>query len=70
MADEKGTLFHTHIFVVFSSRVRFSMIKRYFPEAHIEKCRSTISDNVAYVSKSGKWENDSKQRAHGKGIPF
>ena len=61
MADEKGTLFHTHIFVVFSSRVRFSMIKRYFPEAHIEKCRSTISDNVAYVSKSGKWENDSKQ---------
>ena len=61
MADEKGTLFHTHIFVVFSSRVRFSMIKRYFKEAHIEKCRGTISDNIAYVSKSGKWENDSKQ---------
>lgn len=61
MEDEKGTLFHTHIFVVFSSRVRFSMIKRYFPESHIERCRGTISDNVAYVSKSGKWENDSKQ---------
>ena len=49
MADEKGALFHTHIFVIFSSRVRFSMIKRYFPEAHIERCRGTVSDNVAYV---------------------
>lgn len=60
MADEQGSLFHTHIFVVFSSRVRFSMIKRYFPEAHIEKCRGTISDNVAYVKKAGKWEHDLK----------
>lgn len=61
MADEKGTMFHTHIFVVFSSRVRFSMIKRYFPEAHIESCKGTISDNVSYINKAGKWENASKQ---------
>lgn len=58
MADEEGSCFHTHIFVVFSSRVRFSMIKRYFPEAHIEKCRGTVSDNVNYIKKSGKWELD------------
>lgn len=60
LSDEQGSLFHTHIFVVFSSRVRFSMIKRYFPEAHIEKCKGSISDNVAYVKKSGKWENHLK----------
>lgn len=58
MADEQGSLFHTHIFVVFASRVRFSMIKRYFPEAHIEKCRGSVSDNVNYIKKSGKWELD------------
>lgn len=60
MSDEKGTLFHTHIFVVFSSRVRFSMIKRYFPEAHIEKCNGSISDNISYINKTGKWEHDEK----------
>lgn len=62
MADEQGTQFHTHIFVVFTSRVRFSMLKRYIPEAHIEKCKGSVSDNVNYVKKTGKWENDvSKQ---------
>lgn len=62
MADEQGSMHHTHIFVAFSSRVRFSMIKRYFPEAHIEKCKGTISDNVNYIKKSGKWADDiSKQ---------
>lgn len=60
MADEKGSMFHTHILAVFSSRVRFSMIKRYFPEAHVDRCRGTISDNVAYINKTGKWEHDSK----------
>ena len=39
MADEQGSCYHTHIFVVFASRVRFSMVKRYFEEAHIEKCK-------------------------------
>lgn len=58
LADEKGTLFHTHVFVIFSSRVRFSMIKRYFSEAHIEKCKGTISDNVLYIKKAGKWETE------------
>lgn len=58
MADEQGTQFHTHVFVVFASRVRFSMLKRYIPEAHIEKCKGSVSDNVSYVKKTGKWEND------------
>lgn len=58
MADEQGTQFHTHIFVVFASRVRFSMLKRYLPEAHIEKCKGSVSDNVNYIKKSGKWETN------------
>lgn len=61
MADEQGTQFHTHIFVVFASRVRFSMLKRYFPESHIEKCKGSVSDNVNYIKKTGKWENTAKQ---------
>lgn len=61
MADEQGTQFHTHIFVVFASRVRFSMLKRYLPESHIEKCKGSVSDNVNYIKKTGKWENTAKQ---------
>ena len=62
MADEEGSTFHTHIYVVFASRVRFSMVKRYFPEAHIEKCRGSVSDNVNYIKKSGKWEIDESKQ--------
>ena len=62
MADEQGSQHHTHIFVVFTSRVRFSTMKKNFPEAHIEKCKGTVSDNVNYIKKTGKWElDDSKQ---------
>lgn len=60
MADEKGSCLHTHIFVCFTSRVRFSTIKKHFPTAHIEIVKGTIADNIAYIQKSGKWENHSK----------
>lgn len=60
MTDEKGNTFHTHVFAKFSSRVRFSTIKRHFPEAHIEKAKGTVSQNVDYIKKSGKWENTNK----------
>lgn len=60
MADEMGSTFHTHIFLCFNSRVRFSTLKRHFPEAHIEKCRGMVSDNVNYIRKSGKWKDDIK----------
>lgn len=60
MADEKGSCYHTHIFVYFSSRVRFSKIKRHFPTAHIESVKGTVSENINYIQKSGKWEQDTK----------
>lgn len=62
MADEEGSLFHTHVFIVFNSRVRFSMMKRYFPEAHIEKCKGSVTDNINYIQKSGKWELDESKQ--------
>ena len=62
MSDEQGSCYHTHIFVVFASRVRFSMIKRYFEEAHIEKCKGSVSDNVNYVKKTGRWETDESKQ--------
>lgn len=62
LADEKGSMFHTHVYVVFTSRVRFSMVKRYFPEAHIEKCKGNVSSNVDYIRKTGKWELDESKQ--------
>ena len=62
MADEMGSCYHTHIFVVFASRVRFSMVKRYFEEAHIEKCKGNVSSNIQYVQKSGRWQNDKSEQ--------
>lgn len=63
MADEIGLnekTSHTHIFIYFNSRVRFSTVKKAFPTAHIEQSRGSIEQNIAYVEKSGKWENDIK----------
>lgn len=66
LADEQGSCYHTHIFVCFNSRVRCSTIKRCFPEAHYEIVKGSISDNINYIKKSGKWEKDKK---HGTQIP-
>ena len=60
MSDEQGSIFHTHVFVCFHSRVRFSMVKKYFPQAHIEPVKGTVSQNVSYVKKAGKWTDTKK----------
>jgi len=60
MADEKGSNYHTHLYICFSSRVRFSKIKKAFPTAHIEKAKGTVTDNVLYIKKEGKWEDTDK----------
>ena len=56
---EQGTP-HTHIYACFNSRVRFSKIKRYFPEAHIEIAFGNAASNVEYIQKSGKWADSAK----------
>lgn len=62
MADEigeQGTP-HTHIYVCFSSRVRFSTVKKHFEQAHIEVAHGTVQSNIEYIKKSGKWESTDK----------
>ena len=62
MADEigkQGTP-HTHIYVCFKSRVRFSTVQKYFPTAHIEKPHASVQSNIDYICKRGKWENTDK----------
>lgn len=56
---ETGTP-HTHIYVVFRSRVRWSTVKKHFPTAHIEVARGTVLSNVEYIQKSGKWKDSEK----------
>jgi hypothetical protein len=66
MADESGSTHHTHVYVAFSSAVRFSTMKNHFPEAHLEIAKGTSEQNRDYIQKSGKWEKDTK---HGTSIP-
>ncbi len=66
MGDEKGQTYHTHIFAVFNNGVRFSTLKKKFPNAHIEVARGTTNQNRDYILKEGKWTKDKK---HGTSIP-
>ncbi len=63
MADEvgeKGT-YHTHVYVYFNSRVRFSTVKKHFDTAHIEAAEGTAENNLDYIKKTGKWEDTKKK---------
>lgn len=71
MADEIGLQEktpHTHIFIACSSPVRFSTIKRHFPNGHLEQVRASCEENKSYIGKSGdKWQNDPKSDTSIKG---
>ena len=63
MADEVGLETHTphtHIFIQTRTPVRFSRMKRLFPDAHMEQVRGSAEENRNYVKKSGKWADDTK----------
>ena len=62
MSDEIANSHHTHIYVYFSSPVRFTTLKKRFPQAHIEKAYGTSCENRDYVFKEGKWTHDAKKR--------
>lgn len=62
LADEIGletNTPHTHIFL-YCSRLRFSTLKRVFPEGHIEQAYGSAEENRAYIRKDGKWAADEK----------
>ena len=69
MADEigeQGTP-HTHVYVYFSSRVRFSTVKKHFSSAHIDAALGSPQNNIEYVKKSGKWKETKKAETSVKG---
>ncbi len=63
MADEVGAegTPHIHLFMAFSSPVRFSSIKKKFPTANIQTSLGTAQQNFEYVSKTGKWATSEKK---------
>lgn len=69
MSDEIGLeqqTPHTHVFIAAGSPIRFTTIKKRFPQAHIDVVRGSCAETKAYIEKSGKWENDKK---HGTSVP-
>ena len=63
MGDERGEqedTYHTHIFLMSDIPIRFSTIKKRFPEAHIEKAYGTAESNRDYITKGGKWAETDK----------
>lgn len=64
MSDEIANTHHTHLYLCSDSPIRFSTLKKRFPEAHIEKAYGTSAQNREYVFKEGKWINDKKKETN------
>lgn len=66
MSDEIGNegTYHTHLFVVFSSAVRFTTIRNKFEGAHLEIVNGTSKQNRDYIRKEGKWADDDKSETN------
>lgn len=59
-SEEVASQHHCHLYLHFSSPVRFSTIKKHFPQAHIDRSRGTAQNNKDYVFKQGKWADTNK----------
>lgn len=58
VVDEKGSNFHSHVFLIFNSRVRWSTVQKHFPHAHIDVVKGTVEEVLEYMKKEGKWLNN------------
>ena len=56
MCDERGKngTLHTHVAVFYDMPKKLSTIASLIPQAHIEMCRGTVTENRAYIRKEGK----------------
>lgn len=59
----KGTP-HTHVFVVFRNAVEFKSLQKPFYGAHIEAAHGSNQENLDYIRKQGKWEQDEKKETN------
>ena len=66
MCDEIGKegTYHTHLFLFRKNTMRFSMIKKKFPTAHIDYCRGTTQENRDYIRKEGKYKGTDKEETN------
>ncbi len=73
MSDEVGKnegTPHTHVYVVFSSGVRFSTLLKHFEGAHFEMCKGNSQQNRDYVFKEGKYKGTEKEETRIEGTQF
>lgn len=63
MCDEIGEngTYHTHVYFVRKSAIRFSTVQQRFEGAHIENAYGTSEENRDYLLKEGKWKNTEKK---------
>lgn len=66
MCDEIGKegTYHTHLFIFRQGAIRFEMIKKKFPTAHIDYCRGTTQENRDYIRKEGRYKDTDKEETN------
>jgi len=58
---EAGTHVHLHIYCQLAYKPQsMKAWQKMFPGVHVEECRGTPAQNMDYLAKRGKWENDVK----------
>ena len=65
MADEIGLKEqtpHTHIYLYSASPIRFSTVKKRFPQGHIESAYGSSAENKDYILKAGNGKIPLKQK--------
>lgn len=53
---------HYHVYMHFTSRVRWSTVTNHFKHADVQKAMGTTSQCIAYIKKDGKWENNEEKQ--------
>ena len=61
---------HIHIFFYFKNAKAGKTVKKHFPTAHVEYCSGSIDENVDYIAKTGKWQEDEKEKTKIEGTFF
>lgn len=54
-APKTGTK-HVHVFIYYRTQKTWKDLKDLFPVAHIEVCKGSIKENIAYIKKHGNWK--------------
>ncbi len=66
MCDEigKNETYHTHLLLYGENAIKFSVVKKKFPAAHIDYCRGTVQENRDYIRKEGKYKGSTKEETN------